>query len=275
MVIPLAARWVAAACGVLLILTGWQSVIGTLIVPRPVASWLTRSVDGLVVAVYQSVTARVTDYVRRDRILATQAAATLVAQLGAWLAIFLAGFTLALWPSHGRDITVALADAGSSLFTLGFAEPPGTTPAVIVFIAAATGMVVVALQVGYLPTLYSAFNRRETEVALLMSRAGVPSWGPELLARTHYARPTTSFSPPSAGCARSTYRSRATRPMPGRTSSAGGSTTRARLTRSPRRSTPFPRPGRDRAATARPRSVPAGRPWAASARGKFEYMICH
>ena len=187
MVVPLAARWVAAACGALLILTGWQSVIGTLIVPRPVASWLTRSVDRLVLAVYRAVTRPVTDYVRRDRILATQAATTLVTQLGAWLGIFLVGFTLALWPFPGRSITTALADAGSSIFTLGFAEPAGTTPAVIVFIAAATGMVVVALQIGYLPTLYAAFNRRETEVALLVSRAGVPSWGPELLARTYYA----------------------------------------------------------------------------------------
>ena len=114
----------------------------------------------------------VSSYKRRDRILATQAAAILVTQLAAWLAIFLAGFTLALWPSPGRSITLALADAGSSIFTLGFAEPAGTTPAVIVFIAAATGMVVVALQIGYLPTLYSSFNRRETEVALLVSRAG-------------------------------------------------------------------------------------------------------
>lgn len=187
MVVPLAARWAAAACGVVLVLTGWQSVIGTLIVPRPVASWLTRLVDRLVVAVYRTVTRPVTDYVRRDRILATQAAAILVVQLGAWLSIFLAGFTLTLWPSPGRNLTTSLADAGSSLFTLGFAEPPGTTPAVIVFIAAATGMTVIALQIGYLPTLYAAFNRRETEVALLVSRAGVPSWGPELLARTHYA----------------------------------------------------------------------------------------
>jgi len=187
MVVPLAARWAAAACGIVLILTGWQSVIGTLIVPRPVASWLTRSVDRLVLAVYRTVTRPVTDYVRRDRILATQAAAILVTQLGAWLGIFLIGFTLALWPSPGRNLTTSLADAGSSLFTLGFAEPPGTTPAVIVFIAAATGMTVVALQIGYLPTLYAAFNRRETEVALLVARAGVPSWGPELLARTYYA----------------------------------------------------------------------------------------
>jgi hypothetical protein len=187
MVVPLAARWVGAACGIALVLTGWQSVIGTLIVPRPVGFWLTRWVDRLVVAVYQLATRPVDDFVRRDKILATQAAAILITQLVAWLGIFLAGFTLALWPSHGRDITVALADAGSSLFTLGFAEPPGTTPAIIVFIAAATGMVVIALQIGYLPTLYAAFNRRETEVALLASRAGVPSWGPELLARTHYA----------------------------------------------------------------------------------------
>jgi hypothetical protein len=73
------------------------------------------------------------------------------------------------------------------MFTLGFAEPSGAVPSVIVFLAAATGLVIVTLQIAYLPTLYSAFNRRETEVALLNARAGVPSWGPELLARTHYA----------------------------------------------------------------------------------------
>jgi hypothetical protein len=187
MVVPLAARWVAAACGLLLVLTGWQSVIGTLIVPRPVGSWLTRTVDRMVVAVYRAGTAWVGDWVRRDRILATQAAAVLITQLVGWLTIFQAGYTLMLWPAHGRSITAALSDAGSSIYTLGFTEPVGTGPAVVVFVAAATGMIVVALQVGYLPTLYAAFNRRETEVALLVARAGAPSWGPELLARAHYA----------------------------------------------------------------------------------------
>ena len=187
MVVPLAARWVAAAFGALLVLSGWQSVIGTLIVPRPLASWLTRMADRVVGAVYQAVTLRVTDYKHRDRILATQAAAILLTQLVGWLAIFVVGYTLVLWPCNGRSVTSALTDAGSSIFTLGFAEPRGTAPAAIVFLAAATGMVVVALQVGYLPTLYAAFNRRETEVALLVSRSGAPSWGPELLARTYYA----------------------------------------------------------------------------------------
>jgi len=187
MVVPLAARWVAAAFGLLLVLTGWQSVIGTLIVPRPVGSWLTRLVDRVVLAAYRAGTAPISDWDRRDRILATQAAAVLVTQLVGWLAIFLVGFTLLLWPAHGRSITLAMSDAGSSIFTLGFTEPVGTTPAIVVFLAAATGMIVVALQIGYLPTLYSAFNRRETEVALLVARAGAPSWGPELIARAHYA----------------------------------------------------------------------------------------
>jgi len=187
MVVPEAARWVAAACGALLVLSGWQSVIGTLIVPRPLASWLTRAADRLVVGTYHMVTRRVDDYKRRDRVLATQAAAILLTQLVGWLGIFVLGYTLLIWPTRGANISSALTDAGSSIFTLGFSEPKGAAPAALVFVAAATGMVVVALQVGYLPTLYAAFNRRETEVALLVSRSGAPSWGPELLARTYYA----------------------------------------------------------------------------------------
>jgi hypothetical protein len=185
--VPFAARCVAAVCGGLLVLTGWGSVIGTLIVPRPVASWLTRMVDRVVVAVYSALVKLVREYHRRDRILATQSAAILVTQLAVWLSIFLAGFSLVLWPLNGRSITQAFTDAGSSLFTLGFAEPRGSGPSALVFIAAASGMVAVALQIGYLPTLYAAFNRRETEVALLNARSGAPAWGPELLARTYYA----------------------------------------------------------------------------------------
>jgi hypothetical protein len=48
---------------------------------------------------------------------------------------------------------------------------------------------VVALQIGYLPTIYAAFNRRESEVTLLVARAGAPAWGPELLLRTRYGIP--------------------------------------------------------------------------------------
>jgi len=186
MVVPLAARWVVAACGIALLLTNWSSVIGTLIVPRPVGSWLTRWVDRVILAIYRFLMKGVSDFRRRDRILATQAAAILVTQLLGWLGIAFIGYTFLLWPMTGRGIASAFIDAGSSIFTLGFSEPQGAAPAVIVFLAAGSGLVIVALQIGYLPTLYAAFNRRETEVALLNARGGFPAWGPELLARTQY-----------------------------------------------------------------------------------------
>ena len=187
MIVPLAARWVAAVCGIFVLLTAWSSVIGTLIVPRPVGSWLTRGVDRMVVVTYRLVKQHFPDYRSRDRILATQAATILITQLLGWLALIFVGYTLLLWPMSSRGIVSAFIDAGSSIFTLGFAEPPGAAPAVIVFLAAGSGLVIVALQIGYLPALYNAFNRRETEVTLLNARGGFPAWGPELLARTHYA----------------------------------------------------------------------------------------
>jgi hypothetical protein len=187
MVVPLIGRVVAAVAGGLLVLIVWNSVTGTLIVSRPVAGFLTRWPDWVVDVTFRTVTNRIADYGRRDRVLAGQAAAILLVQLTAWLGIAFTGYALLLWPFVNRGVSTAFIASGSAMFTLGFSEPPGAAPAAIIFIGAATGLVIVALQIAYLPTLYSAFNRRETEVALLNARAGAPSWGPELLARTHYA----------------------------------------------------------------------------------------
>jgi hypothetical protein len=187
MVVPLAARGAAAAFGALFVFVAWQSVIGTVVVPRLAGNRLTRLVDRMVIGTYRLVIRPVAEYRRRDRILATQAAAILLTQLTAWLGIAFAGFILLMWPFAPGGIAEAFRESGSSMFTLGYIEPSGAGPAVLVFADAASGLVIVTLQIAYLPTLYAAFNRRETEVALLNARAGVPSWGPELLARTHYA----------------------------------------------------------------------------------------
>ena len=187
MVVPLAGRAVAAVAGGAFVLTVWISAVGTLITPRQISNWLTRLVDKTVNKAFTMVVSHIADYRQRDRVLAAEAPAILIGQLVAWLGMSFIGFTLLLWPFVTGGATRAFTVAGSSMFTLGFSEPAGAAPAVIVFAAAATGLVIVTLQIAYLPTLYAAFNRRETEVALLNARAGVPSWGPELLARTHYA----------------------------------------------------------------------------------------
>ena len=185
MVVPLAARSVVAVFGILLVLTTWGSVIGTLIVARPAGGWLTRWVDRIVNAAFRVVTGGMTDHKRRDRVLAGQAAAILLAQLVAWLGIFYVGYSLVLWPFISTGLGSAFSEASPGVF--GPNAAVGNAQKVFADLAAFTALVVVTLQIVYLPTLYSDFNRRENEVSLLNARAGVPSWGPELLARTHYA----------------------------------------------------------------------------------------
>src|SRR5215469_1103977 len=185
MAVPIAARDVAAAVGALLVLTAAVSVVGTLIVPRSVASLLTRWVDVIVNGVFNLITRPIASYHRRDRILAAQAATVLLGQLAAWLFISFIGYALLAWPLTSGGITTAVTLAGPAVF--GPNDALGAPERIIADLAAGTALIIVTLQIAYLPTLYSAFNRREDEVSLLNARAGAPSWGPELLARTHYA----------------------------------------------------------------------------------------
>ncbi|MGI9006765.1 MAG: hypothetical protein ACR2FU_11330 [Streptosporangiaceae bacterium] len=187
MVVPLAGRVIAAIVGGLLVITAARSVIQTIIVPRPANRWLIRMVDQIVKAAFLLATAWIKDYKRRDPVIASQAAALLLAQLITWLACFFVGYSLMLWPFLHEGITHAFTTAGPALWFIGDSHVSGAWERAIQDLASLTGLVTITLQISYLPTLYGAFNRRETDIALLNARAGVPSWGPELLARTHYA----------------------------------------------------------------------------------------
>jgi hypothetical protein len=64
----------------------------TLIVPRPSGGRLTRRVDRIINAAFRLFTMGMSDHRQRDRALAGQAAAILLAQLVAWLGIFFVGY---------------------------------------------------------------------------------------------------------------------------------------------------------------------------------------
>jgi hypothetical protein len=186
MIAPVAVRDVAAAAGALLVLSTAVSVIGTVIVPRKSGSRLTRLVASVVDRVFGLIVWPVASYRWRDRILAGQAAVILLGQLVVWLGAFYLGFALLIWPATG-SIGTAFTSAGPALWTFGSPDTHGFFETAVLDTAAMAGLITVTLQIAYLPALYAAFNRRENEIALLNSRAGSPSWGPELLARTHYA----------------------------------------------------------------------------------------
>ena len=176
-------RWLGFAAGLVLLAGVGSSVIKTLLIPRSAPSTFTSVVARSIRSGFTAATVRVADLQRRERILSAAAPTFLITLLAAWLACLLLGFGLLLWPVTPESLPAALREAGSSEFTLGFVRPSGPAPAVIVFLASASGLVLVALLIAYLPAMYAAFNRRETLVTTLEALAGTPPWGPELLAR--------------------------------------------------------------------------------------------
>ncbi len=180
-----AVRVLAAVLGGLLLLATSASVLQTLVTPGGRVGRLVKTVDQATDRGLWLICRPLRQYEQRYRVLVYEAPLILAILLGCWLVAYTVGFGLLLWPSvHG--FPESLRESGSSLRTLGFASTHGGGPTIIDFLAGATGLIVVALQIAYLPTLYGAFNRRETEVTLLGVRAGRPAWGPELLARTRF-----------------------------------------------------------------------------------------
>ncbi|WP_211177631.1 hypothetical protein [Pseudonocardia acidicola] len=178
--------------GGLLVLATWWSVLVTLVVPRGKIPMITRGISRAVRTPFMVFASLSRDYGRTDAVLAARGAVTLLGFLLGWLLLFFIGFVL-LFAAAGAESALALRDAGSSLFTLGFATPT-TAQLGVTLAAAASGLIVVALQIGYLPALYSSYNRRETLVTVLASRAGVPSWGPEVLVRHQLVGITDSLA---------------------------------------------------------------------------------
>ena len=174
--------WVGFGFGICLLLCTGSSVVKMLLIPRNLGSTISTGVSRLVLKVYRLITARIADLNRRENILATGAPAFLFSVLVVWIGLLFVAYALILLP-FTTGVTSALRLSGSSLFTLGFAIPAGAAPYGIVFAAAISGLGVIALMIGYLPTIYSAYNRREVQVIMLEALAGKPPWGPELLAR--------------------------------------------------------------------------------------------
>jgi hypothetical protein len=176
-------RVLALIAGMVLVLGSMWSVFSALVVPRVTSSrvqlLLARGIAGSV----QKVAPRLPTFEVRDRVLSYVGPAALVSMFALWLALVLLGFSLIIWWDSGLDFASALGIGGSSVFTLGIATANDAGARTLEILAAGAGLLVLALEIAYLPALYNAFATRETEVTLLATRAGTPAWGPEILAR--------------------------------------------------------------------------------------------
>ncbi|MGH9128591.1 MAG: hypothetical protein ACRDY2_06420 [Acidimicrobiales bacterium] len=178
-------RWVGFGGGIVMLAVMATSVLRVLLVPRATRSRLALLILTLVRWAFRTVARGPDQYRSKDRLLGACEPVGLLVLLATWVGMALVGYALILWPFELAlsGLGSGFREAGSSMFTLGFVVPHHSASLAVDLLAAATGLVIVALQIGYLPTLYGAFNRREVQVTMLASRAGVPAWGPELLAR--------------------------------------------------------------------------------------------
>jgi hypothetical protein len=170
--------------GIALATFTWMVVIFTIVLPR--AQWgparLSTSVTRTVRLFFWTIARLTKSYERKDTILAPIGPVAVVAQLLAWLVLFGVAFVVMLEP-YTHNFRTSIDQVGAAMFTLGLARTTGMTNDTILIFAGATGLIVIGLQIAYLPSLYAAFNRREVLTTLLTSRAGEPAWGPEILIR--------------------------------------------------------------------------------------------
>jgi hypothetical protein len=176
-------RVIVGIVGAVVVLSTISSLLRTLVVPRALRSRITQVVQTSVRVPLQLVADRLDRFELKDRVLAYGAPVTIVCNLLVWLAGFLLGYGLLLFSVSPMPLAVAMREAGSSLFTLGFASSDRGQLTIVDFVAAVTGPTAIGILVGYLPALYGAYARREAEVTLLEVRGGHPAWGPEILAR--------------------------------------------------------------------------------------------
>lgn len=162
------------------------SAIRTVVVPRAqqvrLTAWMFKSLR----AFFLRSLGREPEYLRADRRLSLHAPVALTLLPASWLTFVMLGFAgiyIAMGVGGGAAAAVELS--GSSLTTLGFAQPKNTAMAVVSFVEAGLGLFLLALMVTYLPSMYQSFSRRELAVASLETGAGSPPDAITLLSRYH------------------------------------------------------------------------------------------
>ncbi|MDP2013752.1 MAG: hypothetical protein Q8L05_05950 [Actinomycetota bacterium] len=183
----LASRTGIFILGLFVVVITMVSLLRTVIVPRPLRSSLSGFVMWVVWWTTRGISALRRTYRGRDQVLAWTGPVMILMMLLTWLIGFLFGYAMLIYGVSGMDFSQAIRQSGSSLLTLGFAGGTTEDQTIIDFVAATTGPVIIAMLIGYLPTIFQTYLEREVLVTTISTIGGEPTWGPEFLARTALA----------------------------------------------------------------------------------------
>jgi hypothetical protein len=176
-------RFLVFTLGLITVILTLSSAISTFALPRAARSQLNRIVFGLLRRLINFIMHFVKTYRNRDAIMAYYAPIGLLLLLPTWYLLILLGYAAMYWALGMGDLFAVFRLSGSSLFTLGFDISKTPIVTLFAFTEAIIGLMLVGLLIAYLPTMYSAFSRREQAVNMLEVRAGSPPSALEMLLR--------------------------------------------------------------------------------------------
>jgi hypothetical protein len=186
-------RIVATLAGLLVLWAVLLDALETVVLPRRVrrqlrlTAWYYRLAWGP----WAALTKRIKSQGSREALLGYFGPLSLIFLLALWATGLILGFALLQYGTGGHLLLSQLTfggllyHSGETFFTLGYGDivPDSGWSRFLAVLEAGMGFAFLGIVIGYLPTIYSAFSRREVEIALLDARAGSPPTAAELLRR--------------------------------------------------------------------------------------------
>lgn len=165
------AKAIAVAAGVALTLAVLVSALETVVLPRKGFTRIARCVFAVT---NRALVHRWRSEDRETQLRDLYAPAALVTMPLIWMLAVALGFSLIFWGIGAGSASKAWELSGSSLTTLGFSKPEGVSRVWLSFVEAIVGLGLIALLIGYLPTIYSGHSARERGITVLRPFAGTP-----------------------------------------------------------------------------------------------------
>src|SRR5215472_6713905 len=192
-------RPLAIVGGLLLLLFVLWDAFETVVLPRRVSRRfrLTRAFYRLTWIPWRAIARRWKPGNPRENFLSVYGPLSLLLLLALWATGLIFGFAFLQWglgtrlqtPFGLQGFAADLYYSGTTLFTIGLGDVSPTAGAgrFLTVVEGGTGFGFLALVIGYLPTMYDAFSRREVNISLLDARAGSPPTAAELLRRHSFS----------------------------------------------------------------------------------------
>jgi hypothetical protein len=186
----------AAIVGTLLTAAVLWDAFETIILPRRVTRRfrITRLFYRFTWKPFRAIGRSISNRRRREALLALYGPLSLLQLIVLWAVGLVFAFALLQWaagtamqgagphPGFATDLYFS----GTTFFTLGLGDihPDSTVARSLAVVQAGLGFGFLAMVISYLPVVYQAFSRRESNISLLDARAGTPATAGELLRRS-------------------------------------------------------------------------------------------